>query len=172
MTDENLIQIAVDRSVTAFATGTWIYGVNPAAGGSDGVITLENFETQVSKSITREVSGTIGHPNGWYTNIAPQIFLFQAPAAVTITRIHISGADSSPTSEMALDLKYADDTYIGGFANAVVMDVCDTTNGVFTATSSFDDATVPSGKYVYFQMDAAPHLDWKYFNFRVTYTLD
>lgn len=123
-------------------------------------------------SLTQIRGGTVGDPASWYTNRRPQIFMFRADAALTITRIHISGGDSTPTSEMAGDLKFADDTFTGGFANATVIDVCDTTNGVFTATSSFDDATVPSGKYVYFQMDSAPHADWKDFFIEVHFTYD
>jgi hypothetical protein len=96
----------------------------------------------------------------------------RADAALTITRIHIHGSDTTPTSELAGDLKFADDINTGGFANAVVIDVCDTTNGVVTITTGFDDATVPSGKYIYFQMDASPHADWKDFYIEVFYTYD
>lgn len=123
-------------------------------------------------SLTQIRSGVVANPNSWYTNIRPQIFMFRTDAAITITRIHISGADNSPTSELAGDLKFADDTFTGSFANATVIDVCDTTNGVFTATSGFDDATVPSGKYVYFQLDSAPHADWKDFFIEVHFTYD
>lgn len=123
-------------------------------------------------SLTQIRSGVVANPNSWYTNIRPQIFMFRTDAAITITRIHISGADNSPTSELAGDLKFADDTFTGSFANATVIDVCDTTNGVFTATSGFDDATVPSGKYVYFQMDSAPHADWKDAFIEVHFTYD
>jgi hypothetical protein len=73
---------------------------------------------------------------------------------------------------MALDLKFADDLNTGGFANAVVIDVCDTTSGVKTITSGFDDATIPSGKYVYWSLDAAPHADWKDFYFEIYFTYD
>lgn len=123
-------------------------------------------------SLTQIRSGVVGNPNSWYTNIRAQIVMFRTDAAITITRIHIHGADTTPTSELAGDLKFADDVNTGGFANATVIDVCDTTSGVFTATSSFDDATVPSGKYVYFQMDSAPHADWKDFFIEVHFTYD
>jgi len=136
------------------------------------MVTVANFRDLMSKLLSREVSGTVAAPNSYYTNIRAQIPLFRADAALTITRIHIHGADTTPTAEMALDLKFADDLNTGGFANATVIDVCDTTNGVFTATSSFDDATVPSGKYVYLQLDAAPHVDWKDFYYEVYFTYD
>lgn len=117
------------------------------------------------------VTKLVSNPQLVYTQRA-QVVLFRAPAALTITRIHIVGNDSTPTAELAGDLKWADDVSDGSFANATVIDVCDTTNGVFTATSSFDDATIASGKYVYFQMDASPHADWKDFYIEVYYTLD
>lgn len=121
---------------------------------------------------TKRIRGTVANPNGYYTNIRAQIPIFRTDAAITITRIHIHGADTTPTSEMALDLKFADDLNTGGFANAAVIDVCDTTNGVVTITSGFDDATVPSGKYIYWSLDAAPHTDWKDFYFEIYFTYD
>lgn len=113
----------------------------------------------------------VTNPQAVYDQRA-QIVLFRAPAAITITRIHIHGNDTTPGAELAGDLKWATDVATGGFANATVIDVCDTTNGVFTATSSFDDATVPSGKYIYFQMDASPHADWTDFYIEFYYTFD
>jgi hypothetical protein len=117
------------------------------------------------------VHGLVSNPQAVYTQRA-QIVMFRANAALTITRIHIHGSDLTPTTELAGDLKFADDINIGGFANATIIDVCDTTNGVKTITAGFDDATVPSGKYVYFQMDASPHADWKDFYIEVYYTFD
>jgi len=116
-------------------------------------------------------TGIVSKPQAVYRQRAT-IPLFRADAALTITRIHIHGNDITPTAELAGDLKFADDIATGGFANAVVIDVCDTTNGVVTITTGFDDATVPSGKYVYFQMDASPHADWKDFYIEVYYTYD
>lgn len=120
---------------------------------------------------TYRICGCVRDPQVVYDQ-RPQIEIFRAPAAITITRIHIHGNDTTPGAELAGDLKFADDLATGGFASATVIDVCDTTNGVFTATSSFDDATVPSGKYIYFQMDASPHADWKSFYFEIYYTFD
>lgn len=127
--------------------------------------------TAAVKAIVWPVTKTVSNPQLVYTQ-RPQVVLFRAPAALTITRIHIHGSDTSPGTELAGDLKWADDVNTGGFANAAVIDVCDTTNGVFTATSSFDDATIASGKYVYFQMDASPHADWVDFYIEIYYTLD
>ena len=140
------------------------------ASDSGRIVSPGQFRT--SKFAIQKIVGTVANPNSYYNNVRAQIPIFRANAALTITRIHIQGADLTPTSEMALDLKFADDLNTGGFANATVIDVCDTTSGVFTATSSFDDATVPNGKYIYWQMDAAPHVDWKDFYFEVYFTYD
>jgi hypothetical protein len=130
------------------------------------------FDTLYTPAVvTHKVRGFVSNPQVIYTSRA-QIVMFRAEAAITITRIHIACYDYSPTAELAGDLKFADDINNGGFANATVIDVCDTTNGVVTITSSFDDATVPSGKYVYFQMDASPHADIKDFYIEVYYTVD
>jgi hypothetical protein len=120
---------------------------------------------------TIRLRGLVSNPQAVYIQRA-QIPMFRADAALTITRIHIHCSDTSPTAELAGDLKFADDINAGGFANATIIDVCDTTNGVVTITSGFDDATVPSGKYVYFQMDASPHADIKDFYIEVFFTYD
>lgn len=120
---------------------------------------------------TVKVRGLVSNPQAVYASRA-QIIMFRAEAAITITRIHIHCSDTSPTAELAGDLKFADDVNVGGFANATIIDVCDTTSGVVTITTGFDDATVPSGKYVYFQMDASPHADIKDFYIEVYYTVD
>lgn len=170
MADQNITQLT---ATTTLATTDLVYvGFNVATTAVDRSITVGNLCTVVSNQLVRHVCGTIANPGGYYTDIRAQIPLFRADAALTITRIHIHGADLTPTSEMALDLKFATDINTGGFAGATVIDVCDTTNGVFTATSSFDDATVPSGKYVYWSMDAAPHADWKDFYFEIYFTYD
>lgn len=116
-----------------------------------------------------KVRAVVIQPQAVYL-IRAQIPLFRADAALTITRIHLHCNDVSPTTELAGDLKFADD--LAAFANATVIDVCDTTNGVFTATSGFDDATVPSGKYIYFQLDSAPHEDISELYLEVYYTYD
>jgi hypothetical protein len=118
-----------------------------------------------------KVRGFVSNPQAVYAQRA-RIVIMRADAALTITRIHIHCSDTSPTAELAGDLKFADDINVGGFANATIIDVCDTTNGVVTITTGFDDATVPSGKYVYFQMDASPHADIKDFYIEVFYTYD
>lgn len=132
--------------------------------------TLAETKTILNVNV-KKIRGTVSNPQAVYAQRA-QIPIMRADAALTITRIHIVGPDTSPGAELAGDLKYADDQVTGSFANAVVIDVCDTTNGVFTATSGFDDATVPSGKWIYFSMDASPHADWKDFSIEIFYTYD
>ena len=133
-------------------------------------ITAANVDTYFD-TLTKKLRGFVSNPQAVYGQRA-QIVLMRADAALTITRIHIHCSDLSPTAELAGDLKFADDVNVGGFANPVIIDVCDTTNGVVTITSGFDDATVPSGKYIYFQMDASPHADIKDFYIEVFYTYD
>ena len=137
-------------------------GVDPA--GSSATVSARLGILGVQK-----VRALIVQPQAVYI-IRPQIPLFRADAALTITRIHIHCNDTTPTSELAGDLKFADDA--AAFANAVVIDICDTTGGVRTITTGFDDATVPSGKYIYFQMDAAPHDDISEIYLEVFYTYD
>lgn len=119
----------------------------------------------------RTVDKFVTNPQLVYAS-RPQIVLFKAPFALHITYIHISGNDSSPTTELAGDLKKANDVFDGSFASAAVIDVCDTTSGVKTITTGFDDAAVAADQYVYFQMDSSPHADWKDFYIQFRYRPD
>lgn len=141
----------LQNSVVAIQTEL---GTNPSAGFSDVTARLLTYDNVNTHRIQKFIS----NPQAVFAQRA-QIVFQRADAALTITRIHLHCSDLSPTAELAGDLKFADDVNAGGFANATVIDVCDTTSGVFTATSSFDDATVPSGKYIYFQLDSSPHAD-------------
>ena len=142
----------------------------------DEVLTAANMDTYVSdnlaylKALTLMKSGTIAYPNSYYNICGAVCPVFRAPAALTITRIHISGPDATPTAEIAVDLKWADD--LTAYTNAAVIDVCDTTSGVTTITAGFDDATIAANKYIYWSFDAAPHVDWKYMWFEIHYTVD
>ena len=153
-------------NVTSTADNDFMAGLS----GAWAKKTLVETKTILNVNV-KKVRGTVSNPQAVYAQRA-QIPIMRADAALTITRIHIVGPDTSPGAELAGDLKYADDQVTGSFANAVVIDVCDTTNGVFTATSGFDDATVPSGKWIYFSMDASPNADWKDFSIEIFYTYD
>lgn len=47
MTDENLIQISADREETTVPAASWFYGVDPAGGGADFVVSYENLSNSV-----------------------------------------------------------------------------------------------------------------------------
>lgn len=113
--------------------------------------------------------GTISNPQAVYAQ-RPQIPIMTAPQALTITRISLK--TNQTAQQVAGDLKYADDITDGSFANATVIDVCDTTSGAFSATSGFDNASVAAGKEIYFQLDASPNAAIKDFKLEFYYTFD
>ena len=157
---------------TDIAPGDIVYVVrDPTVVPLPRKMMFSNLAIETNKEIVKEVCRFVTNPQAVYAQRA-QIVLFRASAAITITRIHIHGSDTTPTTELFGDLKFADDINVGGFAGATIIDACDTTNGVVTIVAGFDDATVPSGKYVYFQMDASPHADWRDFYLEVYYTVD
>ena len=159
-------------ATTDIAAGDIVYVVrDPTTVPLPRKLAFSDLAIETNKAIVKMVRGLVSNPQAVYAQRA-QITMFRTEAAITITRIHIHGSDTTPTAELAGDLKFADDINIGGFAGATVIDVCDTTNGVRTITAGFDDATVPTGKYVYFQMDSSPHADWKDFYIEVYYTED
>jgi len=157
--------------MTATYTAPKTMGAEPTIYTDWNTYIRDNIEWIKTRVDAQRVRGLISNPQAMYLQRA-QIVMIRTDAAITITRIHIHGSDLTPGAELAGDLKFADDINTGGFANATVIDICDTTSGVFTATSSFDDATVPSGKYIYFQMDASPNADWKDFYIEFYYTYD
>lgn len=110
------------------------------------------------------------NPTNYYNNVDTQILIGYAERALTIKAIRIWGPDSTPTSEMAGDLKHA--TSPQTWAGATVIDVCDTTSGTFTVTSGMDDPTIPAGSFVYFQFDSAPHVDWLWIWYQIEYQYD
>jgi hypothetical protein len=171
LADEKLTAIRTSSPfATPLAAADLFYLVQDTATTPDErAITASELSDELNVT-TRYLSGSISNPQADYAQAAHTV-IFQAPFALTITRIHISGPDATPTAELAGDLKFADDTFTGVLANATVIDVCDTTSGVFTATS-FDDATVPANKYIYFQYDASPHADWTKIFIQINYTVD
>jgi len=141
----------------------------PTGAGSDGATgtTGATGPTGISIGILR---GTIASPKDFYDNVDHEICLWPATdAAITITRINIT-CDANPTTELDIDLKWAD-AFIG-MANAAVIDVCDTTDGTVNITSGFDDATVASGKCLYWSFGAAPDAATTQFSFVIEYTYD
>jgi hypothetical protein len=174
-TSDMLFGVANAWAKKTLAEGKTILGIPTAASAAEVTAGTEagKFVTPDSlmNGVVHPISTTISNPQAWYTQ-RPQIFLKYTNVAITITDIQIACSDYSPGAELAGDLKFADDMNTGVFANATVIDVCDTTNGVKSITSGFDDATVPAGKFIYFLMDASPHADIKDFLIRVLYTVD
>lgn len=189
------VQAVGEGSAESFARSDHVHGIAhsiadnalvtvdsaDAASGEYAKLTASGIESKtvaelltdvnLTQALINRVRGTVSDPTNYYDQRAI-IPLFRSDAAITITRIHIHGPDATPTAEMALDLKFADDLFDGVLANATVIDVCDTTSGVVTITAGFDDATVPDGKYIYWSLDAAPHADWTDFWFEIYYTYD
>lgn len=119
----------------------------------------------------KDISYLISNPQALY-NQRPEIFLKKTRAALTIASINLTLSDYTPGAEFAGDLKFADDMNLGSYANSTLICALDTTNGVISRTSGFNDATVPSGKFIYIDMDASPHADIKDMLLGGTYTYD
>jgi len=168
MGEKKTSELTLDASPAL--TDRFVVVTDPLTTPVSGLATVASVKTLLNVD-TQRIWKTIADPQALYT-LRAQIPLFRAPANLTFTRIHLVLNDNTPTAEFAGDLKFADDQFDGVFANATVIDVLDTTSGAFTATSSFDDATVPSGKYVYLQMDASPHVDIDNIYIEVYWTYD
>ena len=123
--------------------------------------------TNLVASSARKIRGHISSPNLMYA-IAPQIILARADADLTISRIHITL--STAAHNIQATLKFANDAI--SFASSTTIDVVDTTSGLVTITAGFDDATVPSGKYIYLLFDAEPNENIDYMYIEVFYTYD
>ena len=88
-----------------------------------------------------------------------RLFMFKigawAPNGINILAWRLS-FEADPTTEADLDLKRAD--AVIGVANAAVMDVCDTTNGVSSESTPANingGATVANGQVIYLEFGAA-----------------
>lgn len=113
---------------------------------------------------------TVYDPNSFW--VADSLLIGIDPrtsAAITVTRIDIS-CDADPTTELDFDLMWADARI--GNANRAVIDEMNTTAGVTTITSGFDDATVAANKCIYIRFNAEPDAGILDVNVRVTYTID
>ena len=103
------------------------------------------------KSEPKNMIFTLYNPLAMQTDDTQVLIWRSTPAALTITNIKIS-LDAAG-NEIAGDLMFAD-AFIG-FANATVINVCDTTSGVLD-DRTMADGTVPAGKDIYFQYDSPP----------------
>jgi len=174
-TSDMMFGVANAWAKKTLAEGKSILGVPSAAS-----IAEVTTGTDTSKFVTPDAlmngvvhpwGGTISNPQAVYAQRA-QLFIAKTASAVTVTSIFADCNDPTPTAEIAWDLKFADDMHDGVFANATIVDVLDTTNGTFSATSGFDDATIPANKYVYLQFDSAPHADIVDILVDIGYTVD
>ena len=141
-------------------------GVDPAGSYSTVADRLDAVASNVHKW-----EGTISNPQAVYAQRA-QLPIGLTTVAITVTSVTVRLNDSTPGAELAWDLKFADDIFTGSFANATVVVAADTTSGAATITSSFTDATIPAGKYVYWQFDSSPHTDIKDIFAQILYTID
>lgn len=171
---------AIENGETIWKLKALFDSTNPAANGTaapgTSLIAARRDHVHAAYSLPSNVStfrarGFVAYPQSWYV-VQPQIPIFRADADVHITRIEIHGNDSTPTTELFTHLKYATDMFYGSFAGATTIDNCQTTSGKVVITTGFDVSAVPSGKYVYLEMDASPHVDWTSFYIEVYYTYD
>lgn len=109
------------------------------------------------------------NPNGLYDLDAEWCIVPVTEAALTVTRIDVT-CHADPATELDFDLKWAD-AFIG-LANAAVIDELNTTAGVTTITTGFDDATVVAGKCIYILFNADPDAAITQVIVDVTYDLD
>jgi hypothetical protein len=113
--------------------------------------------------------GIVIDPNGIYAK-DHEICIWQATdAAITITSIKIT-CDADPATELDIDLKWAN-AFIG-MASAAIIDVCDTTGGTTSISAGFDDATIESGKCIYWSFGAEPIAAITQFNFDIAWDYD
>lgn len=176
----------VGGSISVTATDTWIDGDESARmelSVTDDTGTLNNDQVVLNSDGTTSVS-TLSSANnlqGVPQHMKPNIFdplavqgadtqvcfWLETDADLTITNIKIT-LDAAG-NEVAGDLMYAD-AFIG-FANPVVINICDTTSGVID-DSAMGTAAVPAGKCIYFQFDSAPHDDITQMSWDVTWDYD
>ena len=111
---------------------------------------------------------TIPDPAGFYS-VDTRLCIDPAlPAAITITLVDVT-CDANPTTELDMDLKWAD-AFIG-LANAALVVALNTTDGAAVVTS-FDDATIASGKCLYLEFGAQADAAIKQVKIKITYVFD
>ncbi len=109
----------------------------------------------------------IADPGGYFSDVLEVVpLILEAEAELTITKLKLS-CNANPDTELECDFMYADSW--PALANPVTIDVADTTDGEYEATS-FDAATVPAGKCVYLLFNAAPDAALKLVSGLMEYT--
>jgi len=118
-----------------------------------------------SRASDRHLRFTLTDPYSLH-NIDTQICLIPSlDAAITISNLEVT-CDSDPATEIAGDLKYADDFI--SLSNATVINDFDTTAGV-RSDSSITNGSVASGKCIYIEFDSQPIADILQICFDITY---
>ncbi|MCE5306366.1 MAG: hypothetical protein LLG20_01870 [Acidobacteriales bacterium] len=138
------------------------YVVDSGAKASD-------FATATHKH-TEYLRGVITTPGTYYSGVDHEVAAWiKTDAAITITSVKLV-SDADPTTETQVDLYWADSLI--GYANATKVVTANTASGETTITSGFADATVASGKALYWIFQAAPDAALKWIGFEVQYTHD
>jgi hypothetical protein len=97
------------------------------------------------------------------------------PYGIVITRWEIECNEADPSTELDANLGYCDDQSTGAFpgANAVLIDVLDTTTGNSSETnmanSNLGSGIIPAGKTLYIDIDADLVSDTTLFSVKILY---
>jgi hypothetical protein len=121
----------------------------------------------VGIAVNRFFGRTVISPVDVYAVDHEICLITKTSAAFTITNIALT-CDADPTTELDLDLKYAD-AFIG-LANATLLKVLDTTTGAYS--SGTVALAVPASKCVYLSFGAEPDAVMTQFSLWVTYDFD
>jgi hypothetical protein len=120
--------------------------VDNALPGSDADITF-SLATATLTKINRYHQTAHVDPNEVYSGHAGVIVMDPKTAgAITITDISVY-LDEDPTQELTVTCYHK--TAAIGYTGGTTIDANDTADGTFSATSSFDDATIPGGSKVW-----------------------
>jgi len=123
----------------------------------------------LSNETTHHLRGTCIDPNGVYGKDHEVCVWCKTDGAITVTGIDLT-CDADPSTEMDIDLMWAD-AFIG-LGNSAAIDECNTVSGATSISAGFDDATVASGKCIYWLLNAEPDSDITQFAWDVKYTYD
>ena len=97
------------------------------------------------------------------------------PDGIVITGWEIDASVADPTTELDMNLMYCDDPTTGAFpgANAVLVDVMDTTTGNSSeadmSNSDLTSGVIPTGKFMYLDMDTDPTDDNTFYFIKIEF---
>ena len=168
--------ITAIKSTTNDSSGGDLVGLTAISGwtGGDVQTVLEAAKADVDlklvasatiPGVNRYVPFTLTDPNAQYA-IDPDVMVFYAPAALTITNIKVTL--DAVTNELNFNLNKATSFITKGSEGLVA--TCDTTSGVFD--SGAVTLAVASGQYLYISLDATPHADITQVFMQITFDFD